>query len=439
VVFLHLCKLRWEDSKKGNDLPKPGAKKNPPGGQVECCFGLPDGRQEDGVGLNTVKEKRDLVMRARGRSYSDPPQSPIPQPRKLASSWTLPTMKKHESACSLQHHIYQDFGVGGVVLFDKLRLQNQPLLTEDDWEIEAIGISTDDVEEPSEVQSVSSSSSRQEDPSLKEKRANKKKDKKKDKAKHKKNKKGQLREENRAEHYEEEALPAEDSATKQQQGSRIIYIAPLGEESPRGRSKTSSGLEMGGLSFILPSHGVDSHNHPSRTLSQRQEAKLKKILGENFREDAAVPERSHTKLSKLLGEGVPMAGGGEQVLGLSTLLQIQEAEEERERNQGGPISRKRARSISWRSYFGMDEQVHLQPMWYTALQKLLPKTEGSEAATYRIRRKRTVSEERDNGGGTIIISSPSNARHRVHVDFEYNWTGEDPFLQFELTVKLGQG
>lgn len=37
------------------------------------------------------------------------------------------------------------------------------------------------------------------------------------------------------------------------------------------------------------------------------------------------------------------------------------------------------------------------------------------------------------------ISTPFNIQHKIHVDFDYKWTGQDPDAVFELTQKLGEG
>jgi hypothetical protein len=37
------------------------------------------------------------------------------------------------------------------------------------------------------------------------------------------------------------------------------------------------------------------------------------------------------------------------------------------------------------------------------------------------------------------ISMPFNVHHKLHVDFDYKWTGQDPEDVFELTQKLGEG
>eukprot|EP01104_Vermistella_antarctica_P014929 TRINITY_DN479_c0_g1_i1.p1 TRINITY_DN479_c0_g1~~TRINITY_DN479_c0_g1_i1.p1 ORF type:complete len:526 (-),score=156.67 TRINITY_DN479_c0_g1_i1:267-1787(-) len=37
------------------------------------------------------------------------------------------------------------------------------------------------------------------------------------------------------------------------------------------------------------------------------------------------------------------------------------------------------------------------------------------------------------------ITGPTDVVHKVHVDFDYNWTGEDPSASFTILKKLGQG
>ncbi len=37
------------------------------------------------------------------------------------------------------------------------------------------------------------------------------------------------------------------------------------------------------------------------------------------------------------------------------------------------------------------------------------------------------------------ISLPENVKHNVHVDLDYNWTGEDPNHAFSEVKKLGEG
>lgn len=37
------------------------------------------------------------------------------------------------------------------------------------------------------------------------------------------------------------------------------------------------------------------------------------------------------------------------------------------------------------------------------------------------------------------ISTPFNVQHKVHVDFDYKWSGQNPDEVFELSQKLGEG
>lgn len=268
-----------------------------------------------------------------------------------------------------------------------------------------------------------------------------------------------------------------------------------------GRRKLTEPEHRASQTINQPEGGRGGGSVGGNDLSERQLAKLKKILGDTFQggrdESGTLPERSHIKLSRILGEGVPITGGGSQVLEPSALMRIQEAED----RYAQQLLRKRSRSISWRSYFvgavseedeeGGDLVVRSDPhaapephpSWFSALQKLLTRADpmvdtNNGPTSYRIRRKRTAimvaedhghqhqsdstslvglvmspktrsaesprnhhgSDQGDHdGGGTIIISAPCNTRHKLHVDFEFNWTGDDPASQFELSAKLGQG
>lgn len=46
---------------------------------------------------------------------------------------------------------------------------------------------------------------------------------------------------------------------------------------------------------------------------------------------------------------------------------------------------------------------------------------------------------KDDGGVGKDIGNPFNVQHRVHVDFDYKWTGQHPDDVFELSQKLGEG
>jgi hypothetical protein len=213
-------------------------------------------------------------------------------------------------------------------------------------------------------------------------------------------------------------------------------------------------------------------NHNYDDLPDRQKAKIQKVLG-------VVPERSHTKLMKLLGEDMPLACSGSSLLlpipssprtDATSTKQGEAYATELGIHGAFPVHRKRTRSISW-SYFNgaaaavddeedettEEEPEHStpsspplpQPSWFAAFQKRLLGADASEGnATYRIRRKRTESNVRkpsargeldDDGGGTIIISSPANTRQGMNIDFRWEWKGGDPVSQFEFSAKLGQG
>ena len=40
---------------------------------------------------------------------------------------------------------------------------------------------------------------------------------------------------------------------------------------------------------------------------------------------------------------------------------------------------------------------------------------------------------------SLVVSAPYNLSHNIHVDTDFNWTGQDPLKIFELIEKLGQG
>jgi small GTP-binding protein len=40
---------------------------------------------------------------------------------------------------------------------------------------------------------------------------------------------------------------------------------------------------------------------------------------------------------------------------------------------------------------------------------------------------------------SLVVSAPYNLSHNIHVDVDFNWTGQDPLKIFELIEKLGQG
>jgi hypothetical protein len=155
----------------------------------------------------------------------------------------------------------------------------------------------------------------------------------------------------------------------------------------------------------------------------------------------------------------------------SELAAVYHPELERLARDAVPVHRKRTRSISWSYFLGAatdddddettEEEEPLmasspsspqpaQPSWFAAFQKRLIGADAARGhATYRIRRKRSVSDVHkaaaqtgrgdldDDGGGTIIIS-PANAR-QMNIDFRWEWTGGDPVSQFEFSAKLGQG
>ncbi len=196
--------------------------------------------------------------------------------------------------------------------------------------------------------------------------------------------------------------------------------------------------------------------------------------------------QAQAKLSKILGAGVPQVGGGDHLLKQDELKTIKSFEK--------PTHRK-SKSTSWKSHIKKKDLqqntedsstfplhnspphsgstvgiIPLHPIhqsWFKAFQKKfkLKDEENSNngsmmASAYRIRRKSV--EERGQwqvtrqdwntekaseamgggpqvGGGAIVISAPSHPRHKLHVDFDFIWTGEDPVAQFTLAAKLGQG
>lgn len=43
------------------------------------------------------------------------------------------------------------------------------------------------------------------------------------------------------------------------------------------------------------------------------------------------------------------------------------------------------------------------------------------------------------GTSSSGIGTPENVRHHLHVDRNFNWTGEDPATAFQLQKKVGVG
>lgn len=66
-------------------------------------------------------------------------------------------------------------------------------------------------------------------------------------------------------------------------------------------------------------------------------------------------------------------------------------------------------------------------------------TEEIDRRVYWIRKGSKKKSERTGSGATVIISHPANVIHKIHVDFDFNWSGDDPAHMFILTRKLGQG
>lgn len=76
---------------------------------------------------------------------------------------------------------------------------------------------------------------------------------------------------------------------------------------------------------------------------------------------------------------------------------------------------------------------------------LIPEKKQDKQEKDAKKKKEKESKKKAVGKGEEIaiigkdISAPFNVQHRVHVDFDYKWTGQDPEDVFELTVKLGEG
>lgn len=52
---------------------------------------------------------------------------------------------------------------------------------------------------------------------------------------------------------------------------------------------------------------------------------------------------------------------------------------------------------------------------------------------------RKKSEDDMKASGPVVVGGPFNVQHKVHVDFEFSWSGQDPGDIFEFVEKLGEG
>ncbi|KAL6066966.1 non-specific serine/threonine protein kinase [Balamuthia mandrillaris] len=71
-----------------------------------------------------------------------------------------------------------------------------------------------------------------------------------------------------------------------------------------------------------------------------------------------------------------------------------------------------------------------------------PQEEGERSGNFSpnsTKRKEKEKNSDKKGGPSIIISAPSNVRHKIHVDFNFVWTGEDLVEEFTILQKLGHG
>lgn len=76
--------------------------------------------------------------------------------------------------------------------------------------------------------------------------------------------------------------------------------------------------------------------------------------------------------------------------------------------------------------------------WREALQKSLNhllEAKQRKSNAMKSRDQKRSSEKRK----TVSVSSPFGLAHKIHVDLDYNWSGEDPETSFQIQEKIGEG
>lgn len=108
----------------------------------------------------------------------------------------------------------------------------------------------------------------------------------------------------------------------------------------------------------------------------------------------------------------------------------------------GSWGRRRRGSFTQQLY-KLDSKESINKMFEKEKSKEEKKEKDKDKEEKKKEKKNKDKKKKDIGKEEVTvgkdISAPFNFQHRVHVDFDYKWTGQDPDDVFELTKKLGEG